>query len=147
MSPNGETKNEINAILTDKPGIFCDLSVFNSINTGSDYRTVQGRAQINTRYKKAKLIMHPKKIDTDRLHKHHIEFKAELQNRFNVLDAIPCNNLDATADTITKVIHEATLLVASRNQGEKPDKLLARMKMLQEKRRVMKRGSTTQDNL
>ena len=87
--------------------------------------------------------MQPKKIDTDKLYKHQVEFKTELQNRFNVLDAIPCNNLDATADTITKVIYEAALLVADRHQGKKPDKLLARTKMLWEKRGVMKRGGTT----
>ena len=40
ISPNGETKNEINYILTDKHGIFSDLSVLNSINTGSDHRMV-----------------------------------------------------------------------------------------------------------
>ena len=62
-------------------------------------------------------------------------------------DAIPCNDLDATADTMTKVIHEAALLVAGRHQGKKQDKLLARMKMLWEKRRMMERGDTTQDNL
>ena len=70
-----------------------------------------------------------------------------MQNRFNVLDGIPHEDLDATADIITKVIHKAALIVASRHQGKKPDKLSARMKMLWEKRRVMERGSTTQGNL
>ena len=91
--------------------------------------------------------MQPKKIDTDELCKHQVKFEVKLQNRFNVHHAIPHDNLDATADTITKVIHEAALLVAGRHQGKEPDKLLARTKMLCEKRRVMKRGSTTQDNL
>ena len=56
--------------------------------------------------------MQPKKIDTDKLHIHQVRFKAELQNRFNMLDAIPHDNLDATADTITNVIHKTALLVA-----------------------------------
>ena len=50
-----------------------------------------------------------------------------------MLNAIPCDDLYATADTITKAIHEAALLVAGRPQGKKPDKLLARTKMLWEK--------------
>ena len=33
ISPNSETKNEIDYILTDKPGIFSDLPVLNSVNT------------------------------------------------------------------------------------------------------------------
>ena len=64
-----------------------------------------------------------------------------------MLDDIPHDDLDATADTITKIIHETALLVASSHQGEKPDKLSTRTKMLREKRKVMKRGGTTQDNL
>ena len=132
ISLNGETKNETDYILMDKPGIFSVLSVLNSMNIHSDHRMVLGRAQFNTKLDRAKLIMQPMKIDTEKLCKHQVKFKAELQNRFNVLDAIPCNNLDATADTITEVIHEAALL-AGRHQGKKPDKLLVRPKMLWEK--------------
>ena len=40
-----------------------------------------------------------------------------------MLDAIPHGNLDATAETIVKVIGKAALLVAGRHQGEKQDKL------------------------
>ena len=39
-----------------------------------------------------------------------------------MLDAIPHDDVDATVDTITKVIHGAAFLVAGRHQGEKPDK-------------------------
>ena len=73
---------------------------------------VRGRAQINTRLEKAKLTMQPKKIDTNKLKKHQVRFEAELQNRFSMLDDIPHDDLDATADTITKIIHETALLVA-----------------------------------
>ena len=72
--------------------------------------------------------MWPNKIDTNKLHKHQVKFKAEFWNRYNVLHAIPHNDLGATADTLTKVIHEAALLVAGRHQGKKPNKLLAGQK-------------------
>ena len=147
ISPNGETKYEIDYILTDKHDIFSDLSVLSSINTGSDHRKVWGRPQINTRLERAKLTMQPKKIDTNKLKKHQVKFEAELQNRFIMLDDIPHDDLDATADTITKIICETALLVAGQHQGEKPDKLSTRTKMLREKRRVMKRGGTTWNNL
>ena len=87
--PNSKTKKGINYILTDKHGIFSDLSVFNSINTGSDHRMVQGRAQINARLERAKLTMQPKKIDTNKLKKHQVKFEAELQNGISMLDDIP----------------------------------------------------------
>ena len=73
--------------------------------------------------------MWPKKTDATKLHKHQVKFEAELWNGFNMLDAIPHDDLDATADIIAKVINEAALLVAGRHQGEKPDKLSARMIM------------------
>ena len=73
---------------------------------------VLGRAQINTRLKRAKLTLWLKKIDTNKLKKHQVEFEAELWNRFYMLDDILHDDLDATADTITKVIHETALLVA-----------------------------------
>ena len=91
--------------------------------------------------------MQPKKIYTNKLKKHQVKFEAELWNRFKMFDDIPHDDLDVTADTITKVIHETTLLVPGQYQGEKQDKLSTRMKMLWEKRRGMKRGGTTQDNL
>ena len=123
-----------NMAFTDKHGIFSDLSVLNSINTGSDHRMVWGRAQINTRLERAKLTMQPKKIDTNKLKKHQVKFKAELWNRFSMLDDIPHDDLDATAHNITKIIHETALLVAGQHQGEMPDKLSTRTKILQEKR-------------
>ena len=64
-----------------------------------------------------------------------------------MLDDIPHDDLDAAADTVTKVMHETALLVAGQYQGVRSDKLSTRRKMLREKRRVMKRGGTTQDNL
>ena len=91
--------------------------------------------------------MQPEKIDTNKLKKHQVKFEAELWNRFSMLDDIPHGDLDATADTITKIIHETALLVAGQHQGEKPDKLSTRTKMLREKRRVMKIGGTTRHNL
>ena len=91
--------------------------------------------------------MQPTKIDTNKLKKHQVTFEAKFWNRFSMLDDIPHDDLNAVADTITKIIHETALLVAGWHQGEKPEKLSTRTKILWEKRRVMKRGGTTQDNL
>ena len=38
ISSNGHTKNEIDFILTNRPHTFTDVSVINSLNTGSDHR-------------------------------------------------------------------------------------------------------------
>ena len=60
ISPNGAMKKEIDYIMTDRPDIFLDLSVINSINTGSDHRMIRGKARINTKFEKAKMVAQPK---------------------------------------------------------------------------------------
>ena len=44
-SPNGAMKNEIDYIMTDRPDIFLDVSVINSLNTGSDHRMIRGKSK------------------------------------------------------------------------------------------------------
>ena len=61
ISPNGHTKNEIDFILTNRPHTFTDVSVINSLNTGSDHRMVRGSLTINTKLGRARLIQRCKK--------------------------------------------------------------------------------------
>ena len=49
ISPNGETKNEINFILTVKPQTITDITVLNSFHTGSDHHLVHASLTINTK--------------------------------------------------------------------------------------------------
>ena len=64
ISPNGHTKNEIDFILTNRPHTFTDVSVINSLNTGSDHRMVRGSLTINTKLERARLIQRCKKPNT-----------------------------------------------------------------------------------
>ena len=66
---------EVDYIMTDRPDIFLDVSVLNSLNTGSNHRMVKGKAKINTRFKGTKMVAHPKKVDTDKLQHHRREFR------------------------------------------------------------------------
>ena len=47
-------KNEIDYIMTDRPDIFLDVSVINSLNTGSNHRMIREKAKINTKFERAK---------------------------------------------------------------------------------------------
>ena len=60
ISPNGATKNDIDYIMTDRPDILLDVSVINSINTGSDHRMIRGKAKIDTKFERAKMVTQPK---------------------------------------------------------------------------------------
>ena len=55
-SPDGNTKNEIDYIMTDKPSMVTDVIVINRINIGSDHRIVIGSTTLNTRAESRKLL-------------------------------------------------------------------------------------------
>ena len=55
-SPVGNTKNEIDYIMTDKPSMVTDVTVMNRVNIGSDHRIVMGSITLNTRAERRKLL-------------------------------------------------------------------------------------------
>ena len=118
---NGATKNEIDYIMTDRPDIFLDVSVINSLNTCSDRRMKRTRARINTKFVRAKMVAQPKKVDTGKLQHHRREFQVEIQNRFAALTSILPDDLDSRVDATAKMIHEAAISITSRYKSEKPD--------------------------
>ena len=50
-SPDGNTKNEIDYIMTDNPSMVTDVTVLSRVNIGSDHRMVMGSIMLNTRGK------------------------------------------------------------------------------------------------
>ena len=55
-SPDGNTKNEIDYIMTDKPSMVTDVTVINRVNIGSDHSMVMGSITLNTRAERRKLL-------------------------------------------------------------------------------------------
>ena len=53
-SPDGNTKNEIDYIMSDKPSMVTDVTVINRVNIGSDHRMVMGSITLNTRAERRK---------------------------------------------------------------------------------------------
>ena len=126
ISSNGVTKNEIDYIMTDRPHIFLDVSVINSLNTGCDHRMIRGKARIDTKFERAKMVAQPKTEDTGKLQHHRREFQVEIQNRFAALASIPPDNLDSRGDVTAKMIHEAAISIAGRCKSDKPNKAVNR---------------------
>jgi len=147
ISPNGVTKNEIDYFLSDKSDIFTDVSVINQLNTGSDHRMVRSKIRINTRLERVEMVAKPKKIDGRNLHLHKTEFQLELKNKFEALDNVLAQDLDADADAIANIIHSTAISIAGRHKATKPDKLSEDTKQLMAKRRELKRKGTTRENI
>ena len=55
-SPDGNTKNEIDYSVTDKPSMVTEVTVINRINIESDHRMVIGFITLNIRPEKRKLL-------------------------------------------------------------------------------------------
>ena len=55
-SPDGNTKKEIDYIMTDRPSMVTDVTVINRVNIGSDHRMAMGSITLNTRAERRKLL-------------------------------------------------------------------------------------------
>ena len=140
ISPNAHTKNEIAFILTNRPHTFTDVSVINSLNTGSDHRMVRGSLTINTKLERARLIQRCKKPNTAVLSANTTKYRTLLTNRFEALAT--STDLNCEPENVTSAITETAVEIAGQNKPQKPDKVSAETKQLRKKRRQMKRGGT-----
>jgi exonuclease III len=144
ISPNGDTKNEIDYIITDKPQIVTDVSVLNSFKTSSDHRMVRASLAINTKRERARLVRKPKKPNPLMLSEKAKEFQLLLTNKFQALESSQSDDTDLSTycDNLTTTIMESAMETAGHDKPPKPDKLSVGTKQLLAKRRLLKRGGT-----
>ena len=84
-SPDGNTKNEIDYIMTDKPSPVTDVTVINRVNIGSDHMMVMGSITINTRAERKKLVNKNTRTIDDTQMIEHVSTRTK-KNRFTALD-------------------------------------------------------------
>ena len=87
-SPDGNTKNEIDYIMTDKPSMITDVTVLNRVNIGSDHRMVMGYSTLNTRGERKKLLNKNTRtrVDSQMIRTKKNTFLLELKSRFTALE-------------------------------------------------------------
>ena len=99
QSPDGATRNEIDFIMSTKKQMFNDVSVINSVKTGSDHRMVRGTLNINIkleRYRLMKSTLRPAQIQIQNPE----SFQLELQNRFECLGSSVDEYNDGFVETV-----------------------------------------------
>ena len=104
-SPDGNTKNEIDYIMTDKPRMVTDVTVLNRVNVGSDRRMVMGSITLNTRAERRKLLNKKTwtRVDTQIIGiKKTNTFQLELKNRFTALEEH--DDMDSLNKNMTEMI-------------------------------------------
>ena len=105
-SPDGNTKNEIDNIMTDKPSMITDVTVLNRINIGRDHRMVMGSTTLNTRAERRKLLNKNTRtrVDTRMIGSKKNMFQIELKNRFTALEEH--DGMDSLNKNLTEMIQK-----------------------------------------
>ena len=105
-SPDGKTKNEIDFILSDNPGIVQDVEVLGKIRS-SDHRMVRCKIRLDLKRERGKLVK-SRKLSVRSVRDRTQEFKITLQNKFALLteDEVSVDELNYN---ITKIVRESAV--------------------------------------
>ena len=103
-SLDGNTKNEIDYIMTDKPSMVTDVTVINRINIGSDHMMVMGSDTVNSRAERRKHLNKNTRtrVDTQIIGTKKNTFQLELKNRFTALEER--DDIDRVNKNVTDMI-------------------------------------------
>ena len=142
-SPDGNTKNEIEYIMTDKPSMVTDLTVINRVNNGSDHRLAMGSITLNTRAERRKLLNKNKRT---RVGTKKNTFQLELKkNRFTALEER--DDMDSLNKNMTEMIKQSALSIAKQTKKQKNPKISSPTRALMKKRREMIENKTPRDHV
>ena len=143
-SPDGNTKNEIDYIMTDKPSMVTDVTVINRVNIGSDHRMVMGSITLNTRAERRKLLNKNTRtrVDTQMIGTKKNTFQLELKNRFTALEEH--DDMDSLNKNMTEMIQQSALSIAKQTKKQKNPKISSPTRALMKKRREMIENKTPQ---
>ena len=126
-SPDGNTKNEIDYIMTDKPSMVTDVTVINRVNNGSDHRMAMGSITLNTRAERRNLLNKNTRtrVDAQMIGTKKNTFQLELKNRFTALEEH--DDMDSLNKNMTGMIQQSALSIAKQTnqETEKPKNIIA----------------------
>ena len=118
-SPNGETRNQIDFILTPGRNIVTDCGVITKADIGSDHRMVRAKLKLNTKLERLKRIKKKKPMKVDiKLIKENVDaFQLELKNRFKALE-----EKTASIETLNTIVTEEIKKIEERKENVKKEK-------------------------
>ena len=145
--PDGNTKNEIDYIMTDQPSMVTDVTVKNRVNIGSDHRMVMGSIALNTRAERRKLLNKNTRtrVDTQIIGTKKNTFQLELKNRFTALEEH--DDMDSLNKNMTEMIQQSALSIAKQTKKQKNPKISSPTRALMKKRREMIENKTPRDHI
>ena len=113
-SPNGNTKNQIDFILSSQRGIVKNCEVITSVDIASDHRMVRACIHISRKLARLKFIKSKqrKKVNLLKLRERKEDFQIQLKNRFLILEDENLS-IDQRCSLITNITIEEAASVAS----------------------------------
>ena len=122
--PDGNTKNEIDYIMTDKQSMVTDVTVINRVNIGRGHRMVIGSITLNTRAEMRKLLNKNTRtrVDTQMIGTKKNTFQLELKkNRLTALEEH--GDMDSLNKNMTEMIQQSAISIAKQTKKQKKPKL------------------------
>lgn len=117
QSLDGETRHDVDYIITNNPPIITGGRVLNIVNTGSDHRPVMAEVKINTRRKGMTLTTKKTiQLDTKQLMKKE-EVQPQLETRFSALENKENESVDEVNTNISNILQDAAAEMATKEQG------------------------------
>ena len=116
VSPIGETKNEIDYILSNKSSLITNASIINQFNIGNDHRLLRAKLSINIKLERLRMVRRNKPPYLQNLSAQKQEFEIQLKYKFKSLNLNdPINTLEAK---ITDSINTAAVKVARKSKNK-----------------------------
>lgn len=140
-NPNGQIKNEIDYIISNRRDICQDVSVLNHFDTGSDHRLVRAKMIINTKVERKRMVQKGNYPTTETLTSRAEEYQTILNTKLHNLNCLRKMELEELSATIASSIQVATKKVCSKHKTEKTPKLSLNTLKLMEQRKITSRDS------
>lgn len=130
-SPDGNTRNEIDFIITDKKQTIQDVTVLNRVSVGSDHRMVRATITLNLRKERRKLQNTKNKKWNTVANKE--EYQRTIAEKLGNIDTKDVEDLN---DTILKSLREAQQIHCTQ-RSDKEERISVNTRHLMKQRREM----------
>lgn len=140
-SPDGETRNEIDFILSNNRKICTDVSVLNRFDTNSDHRLVRASLSLNLKTERNKLIRTDKIPKAEELVHRKKDYQNELEKKLEPTEALNRMDIDELNKKITTDIHIATRKICMKTKNKKNSKIQPETLQLMEQRKKTSRDA------
>jgi hypothetical protein len=141
-SPDGNTLNEIDYVLSNRREICSDVSVLNQFDTGSDHRLVRACLKLDLQSERRKLIRKIPKPTSHALKQKEVEYQAQIQNKLRGMDELAEMSIDDLTEKITTSVKSAVKKVcAFDRQTRNPTLSLETRKLIEARKKVSRTSS------